>query len=179
MSTPAMEVPDNHKEDVTCTVCVTSSVIAVILTIMGTGIAYIVESAQLGQIGYPYQLWYWSLFYNILMFLGIVDLIGKACLSIFPDWTCTSIVFGSRYWKVLNYLELPICSMIIGMFVWAIVIMAGLGVTSQLYSRHLWIWFQVLFWYQVFAFTMATLLIGGMYINRRFCPRAPQQITTP
>ena len=180
MSTPPMEAPsddDTRKRDLLCISCSTTFVIALILTIMGTGIAYMAESAQLGQIGYPYQLWYWALFYNVLMLVGIIDLVGKFCYHIRPEWKVTAVTFRPRY-QMVNYVEMVICVMIVGMFIWAIVIMAGLGVTSQLYSRHLWIWFQVLFWYQVFAFTVFTLIMVGMFIYNRINPSESTTIST-
>ena len=172
MSTSPMEAPsddDTLKKDLSCISCLSAFFIALILTIMGTGIAYMVESAQLGQIGYPYQLWYWALFYNVLMLVGIIDMVGRVCHWIRPEWTVTSVIFRPRY-QIVNYVEILICAMIVEMFIWAIVIMAGLGVTSQLYSRHLWVWFQVLFWYQVFACTAFTLIMGGMFIYELINP---------
>ena len=128
-------------------VIIAGSLLATILTIIGTGIAYLVQAAQNGQISYHYHLWYWCLFYNIFLVIFAIDVLGHLGMHLRWSFGKLDVLFVPRWNNQHNLLDMfGILPMIIGFSIWSIAIMSALGIDSNLYYTQLWVWFQVVFW---------------------------------
>lgn len=139
----------NKSFNICCTACSISLCIAALVFC----ILYAIEAKD--NISYQYHLWYWCVIYGGMIALGIINTLVKLMI---PIETTTEEETNNEKTKhhikkyVYNY-ENPLDSFLrlaeLGMFIWGCIIYSGLGTSGHGYNRHLWTWFQVMFWWLV------------------------------
>lgn len=127
-----------------CTgICFAGVIVALVF-----GILYAVQAKE--EIGHPHHLWFWVVIYCGVLTASLLSTLTK---MLFPTTIVSTTVNDDKVHTVIKYvfdyknpLDIILRVADLGMFIWAIVIMAQEGIHGPHYDRHLWTWFCVMFW---------------------------------
>ena len=123
-----------------------------------TAIVFCVIFAVQGQdqMSFSYHLWFWNVIYGGVLTVSVINSLVKL---IFPQFFRIEVPNNEstkdktkRYVKtyVYNYnnpMDSVIALAAFGMYIWAIYIMAHIGLDGGPYNHSLYTWFSVMFWY--------------------------------